>query len=163
MYSIAAARSFRHGENPARWRGHLDMLAARARMRKVNAALPYDELPAFIAALRTQDGVSARAPEFLILTAARTGEVIGASPGEIKVKVAPAPLFLGPVSQPSLSYRSCLDRVARIGVDACATFANRGSGACLTIGPDNQSARSRSSEWLQSPLAKDHLTPRGSL
>lgn len=82
------------GENPARWRGHLDkLLPARARVRKVkhHAALPYDELPQFMAALRTQDGVAARALEFLILTAARTGEVIGARPGEIKNKVWTVP------------------------------------------------------------------------
>ncbi|CCD86706.1 putative phage integrase [Bradyrhizobium sp. ORS 285] len=83
----ATVRGFRQGENPARWRGHLDkLLPARAKVRKVkhHAALPYDELPAFMTALRAQDGVAARALEFLILTAARTGEVIGARPEEIK-------------------------------------------------------------------------------
>jgi integrase len=62
-------------------------------VRKVkhHAALPYAELPEFMAALRTQDGVSARALEFLILTAARAGEVIGARPDEIKDKVWTVP------------------------------------------------------------------------
>jgi integrase len=62
-------------------------------VRKVkhHAALPYAELPEFMAALRTQDGVSARALEFLILTAARTGEVIGARQDEIKDKVWTVP------------------------------------------------------------------------
>jgi integrase len=86
----ATVRGFRQGENPARWRGHLDkLLPARAKVRQVkhHAALPYDELPAFMAALRAQDGVAARALEYLILTAARTGEVIGAQPEEIKDKV----------------------------------------------------------------------------
>jgi integrase len=86
----AGARGYRQGENPARWRGHLDKLSpARAKMRKVKhrAALPYDELPEFMAALRAQEGVSARALEFLILTAARTGEVIGALPAEISEAV----------------------------------------------------------------------------
>ena len=58
--------------------GHLDkLLPARAKVRKVkhHAALPYDELPAFMTASRAQDGVVARALEYLILTAARTGEV----------------------------------------------------------------------------------------
>jgi Arm DNA-binding domain len=53
----AAARGYRQGENPARWRGHLDkLLPARAKVRKVkhHAALPYDELPEFITALRAQ-------------------------------------------------------------------------------------------------------------
>jgi integrase len=83
----ATVRGFRQGENPARWRGHLDkLLPARAKVRKVkhHAALPYDELPTFMTALRAQEGVAARALEFLILTAARTGEVIGARPGEIR-------------------------------------------------------------------------------
>ncbi|WP_316186210.1 MULTISPECIES: tyrosine-type recombinase/integrase [unclassified Bradyrhizobium] len=90
----ATARGFRQGENPARWRGHLDkLLPARAKVRKVkhHAALPYDELPAFMIGLRAQEGVAARALEFLILTAARTGEVIGARPDEIKDKVWTVP------------------------------------------------------------------------
>jgi integrase len=90
----ATVCGFRQGENPARWRGHLDkLLPARTKVRKVkhHAALPYDELPAFMAALRAHDGVAARALEFLILTAARTGEVIGAQPEEIKDKVWTVP------------------------------------------------------------------------
>jgi integrase len=90
----ATARGYRQGDNPARWRGHLDkLLPARGKVRKVehHAALPYDELPEFMMALRAQAGVSARALEFLILTAARTGEVIGARPDEIKDKVWTVP------------------------------------------------------------------------
>jgi integrase len=93
----AKAREYRDGENPARWRGHLDnLLPARAKVRKIKhyAALPYVELPAFIAALRAQEDVSARALEFVILTAARSGEVIGARLDEIsereKVWTVPA-------------------------------------------------------------------------
>jgi integrase len=82
----AKVRGYREGENPARWRGHLDkLLPPRAKVRKVehHAALPYSELPNFMVALRAQDGVAARALEFAILTAARTGEVLGARWGEI--------------------------------------------------------------------------------
>jgi integrase len=82
----AKARGLRDGENPARWRGHLDkLLPARGKVRKVehHAPLPYGELPAFMTALRAQEGVSARALEFAILAAARTGEVIGARIDEI--------------------------------------------------------------------------------
>jgi integrase len=82
----AKARGYRDGENPARWRGHLDkLLPASGKVRKVehHAALPYAELPAFMTALRAQEGISARALEFAILTAARTGEVIGAGLNEI--------------------------------------------------------------------------------
>jgi integrase len=82
----AKARGHRQGENPAQWRGHLDhLLPARAKVRKVrhHAALPYAEIGSFVAELRQQDGIAARALEFLILTAARTGEVIGAQWSEI--------------------------------------------------------------------------------
>jgi integrase len=82
----ATVRRFRSGDNPARWRGHLDaLLPNRSKVRSVQhlAALPYSELPAFMAALQEQDGVGARALEFLILTAARTGEVIDAKRNEI--------------------------------------------------------------------------------
>jgi len=78
----------RDGENPARWHGHLDnLLAARAKVQKVkhHAALPFDGLPNFMTALRAQEGIAARALEFAILTAMRTGEVIGATWGEINL------------------------------------------------------------------------------
>src|SRR5271166_5536956 len=76
----ATARGYRQGENPARWRGHLDkLLPARSKVRKVehHAALAYADMGNFVAALHQQEGVAARALEFLILTATRTGEVIG--------------------------------------------------------------------------------------
>jgi integrase len=82
----AKARGFRAGENPARWRGHLDqLLPARAKVRNVqhHAALPFGDLPKFMIGLRERGGVAARALEFAILTAARTGEVIGAGWDEI--------------------------------------------------------------------------------
>jgi integrase len=77
----AKVRGYRDGENPARWRGHLDhLLPARGKVRRVkhHAALPYAEIPAFVTALKGRDAVAARALEFAILTAARTSEVIGA-------------------------------------------------------------------------------------
>ena len=82
----AKARGYRAGENPARWRGHLDsLLPARSKVQRVehHPALPYDELANFVAALRSQEGIASRALEFLILTATRTGEVIGAQWDEI--------------------------------------------------------------------------------
>jgi len=82
----AKVRGYRAGENPARWRGHLDkLLPARSKVRRVehHAALPCAELPGFLVSLREQEGIGARALEFAILTAARTGEVIGARWGEI--------------------------------------------------------------------------------
>jgi integrase len=84
----ATTRGYRTGENPARWRGHLEnLLPARSKVRRVEhyAALPYAAIGAFMAQLRQSDGPSARALAFLILTAARTGEVIGARWDEINV------------------------------------------------------------------------------
>lgn len=77
----ATARTLRSGDNPARWRGHLEnLLPAQSKIRAVqhHAALPYADLGDFIVKLREQEGTAARALEFVILTAARTGEAIGA-------------------------------------------------------------------------------------
>jgi integrase len=85
----ATVRSYRKGDNPARWRGHLDkLLPARSKVRKVehHPALPYGELADFVSALRSQEGVGSKALEFLILTAARTGEVIGARWDEVDLE-----------------------------------------------------------------------------
>ncbi len=77
----ATTRGYREGENPARWRGHLQNLLSMRKKRdrvKHHPALPYEQIGAFIEALRAQGGTAARALEFTILTAARTGEVINA-------------------------------------------------------------------------------------
>lgn len=82
----AKARGYRTGENPARWKGNLDhLLPARSKVRRVehHAALAYVEIGAFTRDLREQEGNSARALEFLILTCARTSEVLGATWDEI--------------------------------------------------------------------------------
>jgi len=93
----ATAGDLRKGDNPARWHGNIaNALPKRSKVRKVkhHPALPFAELPAFMAALRAQEGIAARALEFTILTAARTGETIGATPAEIdpnaKVWTVPA-------------------------------------------------------------------------
>jgi integrase len=82
----AAVRGHRSGDNPARWRGHLEsLLPAKAKVAKHghHAALPYADLPGFFLKLQVHDGIGARALEFAILTAARTGEVLGAKWDEI--------------------------------------------------------------------------------
>lgn len=73
-------------ENPARWKGHLEVLLPKpSKVKKVEnfPALPYAEIKGFMAALRQRPGESARALEFTILTAARTGMTVGAKPGEL--------------------------------------------------------------------------------
>lgn len=87
----ATARGHREGLNPARWRGHLDkMLARPSKVARVahRAALPAAEIGPFIAALRAAEGMGARALEFAILTAARSGEVRGAKWSEIDLDAA---------------------------------------------------------------------------
>lgn len=82
----AKVLGLRSGENPARWVGHLDqLLPARAQVAPVehHPAMPYAEMPAFMAKLRVKEGVSARALEFTILTACRTGDTIGAVRDEL--------------------------------------------------------------------------------
>lgn len=77
----AKVQDYREGENPARWKGHLDMtLPARAKVQKVehHAALPWRDLGAFVAALQAMPGIGALAVEFIILTACRTSEAINA-------------------------------------------------------------------------------------
>lgn len=83
----ATARKLRTGDNPARWRGHLDhLLPARNKVAKVKhfAALPYAEIAGFVKDVRVLEGVSARALEFAILTATRTSETIAARWEEIE-------------------------------------------------------------------------------
>jgi len=90
VLSWAAFRGLRaKGDNPARWKGHLETeLVARKDLRKPkhHAALPYVEVGAFMANLREREGVAARALEFSILTAARSGETRGATWPEIDLE-----------------------------------------------------------------------------
>lgn len=80
VFDFARTRGQRAGENPARWRGHLEaVLPKRAKLtRGHHKAMPFDEVPQFVVALREREGIAARALEFAILTAARSGEVFGA-------------------------------------------------------------------------------------
>ena len=121
----ATARGHRHGVNPARWRGHLDELLPRpSKVAEVehHSALPVDAVAGFISALREQQGMGARALEFAILTAARSGEVRGAAWSEIDL--AAATWIIGadrmkagkehrvPLSEPALQLLAALPRIA---------------------------------------------------
>jgi integrase len=87
VLDAAKAQDLRNGENPARWRGHLDqLLPKRQRLtRGHHAAMPYAEVPAFVIALQGRQAIAALALEFAILTAARSGEVLGARWNEFDV------------------------------------------------------------------------------
>jgi len=93
----ATVRQYRQGENPARWKGHLESLLPKVSKAKVTAwqakghdehlaALAYTDMAAFMVDLRQQEGVAARCLEYAILTAARSGEVLGATWQEIDFK-----------------------------------------------------------------------------
>lgn len=89
VFDWATAHGFRQGDNPARWKGHLDKLLAdpsKVQKRKNFAALPYAELGSFMKTLRSCKGIGARALEFTILTAARSGEIRGAKWSEIDLQ-----------------------------------------------------------------------------
>jgi integrase len=82
----AKTHSYRQGDNPARWKGHLDnVLPKRSKVKRVrhHPALPYADVPELVADLRDIEGITARALEFTILTAGRTGAVIGALLSEV--------------------------------------------------------------------------------
>lgn len=116
-------RGWRSGENPALWRGHLkSILPARQRLtRRHHAAMPYRDVPAFVERLRRLEALSARALEFLILTAARSGEVLEAIWGEFDLDaglwtVPAARMKAGkehrvPLSKPALAIVKALHEV----------------------------------------------------
>ena len=80
-------RGYRKGDNPARWRGHLEhVLSERSKNGSHHPALPYQQMPEFMVELRQREGVAAKALEFTILVAARTGETIGAKENELDLK-----------------------------------------------------------------------------
>lgn len=88
----ATVQGYRTGDNPARWRGHLDkLLAKRSKVAKVehHEAMPYVEVPAFMAALRERKGITPLALEFIVLTGCRVGEAL-LSPGR-KIDPTSAP------------------------------------------------------------------------
>lgn len=85
ILDAAKARGLRSGENPARWRGHLDSLLPKPSKlsRGHHAAMDFNRLPEFMNRLRAVDAIAARALEFCILTAGRSGEVLGAAWDEL--------------------------------------------------------------------------------
>jgi integrase len=120
------ARGYRQGGNPARWRGQLDkLLPKKTKVRRVehHAALPYAELPEFMTKLRQQDGIGAKALEFAILTADRTGEVVGARWGEIDLEgrlwIIPGTRMKGgrehrvPLSEPGLAILDAMRKICQ--------------------------------------------------
>ena len=89
VLDYAAALGIRASDNPARWRGHLDHLLpkpAKIRAVKHHPALPHAEIAEFMANLSARQGVATRALTFTILTAARSGEVLGMRWNEVDLE-----------------------------------------------------------------------------
>jgi integrase len=127
VLDAAKAEGLRTGENPARWKGHLEYkLAKPSKVQPVkhHAALPYPEIPAFMDQLRTHECVAAWAMEFLILTATRTSEAIGARWDEIDLeagrwtipgeRIKAGKTHQIPLSEPALALLRRLQRL-RVG------------------------------------------------
>ncbi|MBG6118958.1 integrase [Sphingobium sp. AEW010] len=84
VLDAARVAGHRAGENPARWKGHLELMMPKHRKpTEHHAAMPYVQVPDFFSKLKRREAIAARALEFTILTAARTGEVIGMTWGEV--------------------------------------------------------------------------------
>jgi integrase len=136
----AKVRGYRSGENPARWRGHLDhLLPARSKVRKVehHRALPYAAMPAFMAELHKHEGITARALEFAILTAARTGEVLAARWDELDLEntvwVVPAKhMKAGREHRVPLAARALAIVKETVGLSSEFVFPGRNSGKPLS-------------------------------
>lgn len=127
VLNAAKAKGHRSGENPAAWRGHLaNLLPKRHKLtRGHHAAMPYSDVRAFVAKLRDREGVAARALEFTILTAARSGEVRGAVWKEFDIEAGvwtiPAHrMKAGRVHRVPLSPRALavLELMAPLGIDS---------------------------------------------
>jgi integrase len=144
------------GTNPARWRGHLSqVLPAPRNVAPIahHAAMPYRELPAFMAKLRQDDTVAARALEFLILTAARSGEAIGAVWSEIdlagKTWVIPGARMKG-----GREHRVPLSEAA---IDLLKKLPREHGNPHLFIGRQRGAALS---QWAM-PWVMEHMGQRG--
>jgi integrase len=155
VLNYATTAGWRTGDNPARWRGHLsNLLASKAKVAPVehHAALPWVGVGGFVASLRNQAGIGAQALQFAILTAARTGEVIGATWSEIDlagtVWTIPASRTKAgrehrvPLSAPALAILADMAKLAR--TDAANGF----------IFPSTQTARPLSNMAMTAVLRR---------
>ena len=138
VLEFAKSMGLREGENPARWKGHLANVlpkATRTSRTKHHPALPYAELPAFMAELRALPGIAARALEFTILTVSRTGEARFARWGEFeasaRVWTVPGERMKGgKVHRVPLS-EGVLAILGELPLDSEAVFSGRSAGGFL--------------------------------
>ena len=141
VLNAAKAQGHRTGENPAAWRGHLEnLLPKRQKLtRGHHDAMPWQDVPAFVARLQQREGVAALVLEFLILTAVRSGEARGARWAEFdieaKVWTIPAPrMKAGAVHRVPLTPRALviLETVKPLRRDDDLVFPGQKDGAALS-------------------------------
>jgi integrase len=132
VLDAAKAQGLRKGDNPARWRGHLDQLLPKRQKltRGHHAAMPYADVPAFLRQVRTSDSTSALALEFTILTAARSGETIGAEWREIDLTGA---LWTVPAKRMKAGREHRVPLVGR-ALEIVTTLAEAGQGGFVFAG-----------------------------
>jgi integrase len=135
----AKARGYRDGENPARWKGHLDkLLPARNKVAPVkhHAALPYADVPEFMRKLRTVTGTAARALEFTILTAGRSSEILNAKRSEIdldsRMWIVPAARMKGRREHRVPLCKSAIDIIEAMPADSEFIFPGARKGKPLS-------------------------------
>lgn len=129
VLDAAKAKGWRAGENPARWRGHLEQLLPRRQRltRGHHAALPYDDIAAFMGELRTRRAMAARALEFIILTGTRSGEALNATWAEIDLAKG---VWTVPASRMKAGreHRVPLTKAALVLLDRVKPLAGDGGG-----------------------------------
>ncbi len=172
VLDYAIARGLRDGVNPARWRGHMaKLLPSVKKVRRVrhHPALPWKAVGAFMAALRAREGTSARALEFAILTAARSGEVLGATWHEIDLAagmwaIPAARMKAGrehrvPLSAPAMALLGVLRPLA--ADDAAHVFPGLKRGKGLSVMALDMTLRRMNNPVRWVDRHKDLITPHG--
>jgi integrase len=161
VLDAATAKGFRSGENPARWDGHLKHLLAPPKKltRGHHAAMAYADLPAFVGDLRGREATAALALEFLILTAGRSGEVIGARWSEIDLK---AKLWTVPAARMKAGREHRVPLSER-AVEILTALAAAKTGSYVFAGPkpgkdDNSPLSSMAFAMLLRRMKKDVTT-----
>jgi integrase len=161
VLDTAKAKKLRSGENPAAWRGQLaHLLPKRQKLTRGHLrAMPYPDVPAFMASLGAIDAITARAMEFLILTAARSSEVIGATWGEIDLESALWTIPAARMKQ-GREHRVPLSAAAVAVLERAGEGSNRAPDGFVFPGPRNRGSlvdRSLSSNALRALLIREKI------
>lgn len=163
VLDAAKVKGQRTGDNPARWRGHLEVILPKRRKKgqvRHHPALPYAEVPKFIVQLKHRVSTAARALEFLILTAARTGEVLGAKWKEIDLE---AGLWIVPKERMKMGieHRVPLTAPAIVVLEAMKVFGDDQEGFIFPGRKVGQKLSNMSMEMLLRRMSVDDFTVHG--